>query len=118
MAFFARDNYFPSCPAMVEYSQFTDYRTPSVRNQRIQRMNNLVRDDDYRLFLQQNSNTIRDNKWKFLKTNHYCFPNSCIHKYPTSPNPATFSEELKIYNAIQLGMIPPIPCPKKKDWRL
>lgn len=50
------DNIFKSCPPKMEDGRFlTDYRTDSARNQYIKSINGLVRDDDYRIFLQQNT---------------------------------------------------------------
>ena len=36
-------------------------------------MNGIVRDDDYRLFLQTNGNTLRDSEWLYLRQNYSCF---------------------------------------------
>ena len=58
------DNYFKGCPPRMDDARFlTDYRSQDTINQSIQKMNGIVRDDDYRLFLQQNAGTIMDRQW-------------------------------------------------------
>lgn len=78
------DNYFKNCPAMMEDGQFlTDYQTATRRNEYIKYLNGIYRDDQYRLFLQQNANTFMNNEWEWNKTNNRCFVNPCVHQYPT-----------------------------------
>ena len=36
----ARDNYYKECPAVMNYATFTDYRSPSSREEYIRNINN------------------------------------------------------------------------------
>jgi len=79
----------------------TDYRQADTREQYIKTINGIVRDDDYRSFLQSNSETIMDNEWNVLRNTQSCFTNACIHNYPTRTSPGSNYEELKLYNAVR-----------------
>jgi hypothetical protein len=103
MAMSARDNFFKECPAVMEYSAMTDYRTSQRRDQYIKRLNNISNDYSYKDFLQQNASKILDAEWQFNKMNFGCYANQCIFNSPTSPPPGTFSSELKKYNDVRVN---------------
>jgi len=103
MATSARDNFFTDCPAVMEYSAMTDYRTSQRRDQYIKRLNNISNDYSYKDFLQQNASKILDAEWQFNKINYGCFPNQCIFDASTSPSPGTFNSELKKYNDVRVN---------------
>ena len=53
-----------------------------TENEYIKYTNGIVRDDDYRLFLQTNAEKMMDSEWLFLRENYSCFNNACVHNYP------------------------------------
>lgn len=118
------DNYFIGCPPKMEDGRFlTDLRTANTREQYIKTINGFVRDDDYRLFLQQNAEKIMDREWDQLKTSNSCRTNCCVHKYPTRTTNGTSYEELKTYNDVRTGRLKPTDaqypvCPKMADYRM
>jgi hypothetical protein len=88
------DNFYNQCPPMMSDGRhFTDYKTATRRNEYIRYINNIVRDDQYRLFLQQNGEDIMDNVWDFHKKNTNCWANNCVHNYPTRVIPRQLAEE-------------------------
>ena len=96
------DNFFKSCPAnMSDGRIFTDYRTSSRREQYNKTINGLVREDDYRAFLQSNGSKILDRIWTHNKEIYGCFPNQCIHRSPTRTTPANQYNEMQYYNAVR-----------------
>jgi len=99
----ARDNFFKECPAVMNYSAMTDYRTSQRRDQYIKRLNNIQNDYAYKDFLQENASKILDAEWEFNKMNYGCFPNQCIFDAPTSPPSSTFNAELKKYNNVRVN---------------
>jgi hypothetical protein len=117
------DNIFKGCPARMDDGRFfTDYRTANTRNQYIKTINGLVRDDDYRGFLQQNTNTLMDNEWNYMKQ-YSCTPKVCFHQYPTRVTNGENYNELTVYDAVKLGKMTPqdkgFPiCDKFEDYRM
>lgn len=96
------DNYFQNCPAMMNdgFRAITDYQTPTRRNEYIKYVNDIQRDDQYRLFLQLNGQKILDREWAYLRQNHSCWDNDCVHKYPLRQSTAQFIEERQLYDSI------------------
>lgn len=100
------DNYFKGCPArMGHVPHITDYRPADTINQNIMRMNGIVRDDDYRMMLQQNAESIMDRQFTVLRDMYSCQTNCCIHNYPTRTSPGSNYNELKLYNAVRSNQI-------------
>jgi hypothetical protein len=96
------DNFFQSCPPLMNDGRaFTDYRQSSVREQANKQKNGIVREDNYRIMLQSNGGVIMDKAWEHSKKNNSCFPNQCIHNYPTRSTPGMMYEELTFYNAVR-----------------
>lgn len=117
---FARDNYYKECPAVMNYSQITDYRQASVREQYVRNLNNMVSEHDYRNFLQKNGANIMNTEWSLLSNAYGCQPNVCIH---TSPLHQTQKEQIienKLYNAVRTGKVDPsvAKCPNYEDYRM
>ena len=88
------DNYYSNCPPKMDDGRFlTNYKTSSCYNEYIKYMNGIVRDDDYRLFLQLNADKIMDSEWLHLRKNDSCWNNACVHKYPLRMDPRLFNQE-------------------------
>ena len=79
---FARDNYYQECPAVMDYSAITDYRTPSTREEYIRNINNIVSDHEYRLFLQKNASKIMDGQWSVLNKSYSLLSDKDINLSP------------------------------------
>ena len=101
------DNYFKGCPARMGFvPHITDYRPADTINQHIMRINGIVRDDDYRIMLQQNAETIMDRQFGVLKDMYSCQTNCCIHNNPsTRTTPGSNYAELKLYNAVRTNKL-------------
>ena len=117
---FARDNYYKECPSVMDYSQMTDYRQPSVREQYIRNINNIVSEHEYRFFLQTNGAKIMDTEWSLLNKNYNCQPNVCIHNSPTRQPEGDQFKELKLYNETRTGKVnaEAVQCKKLPDYRM
>jgi hypothetical protein len=95
------DNYYKNCPAKMDDGRFiTNWKTASCYNEYIKYMNGIVRDDDYRLFLQMNADKIMDSEWMYLKKNDSCWNNACVHKYATRMDPRFFVQERQDANLL------------------
>jgi len=98
------DNFFKECPPMMSDGRFTtDYRTPTRREQYNQIKNNILDNNDYRLYLQTNADGIMSDTFEHLRSTSSCFPNSCIHKCPTRSNMLLDLAEMDTYNAVRGG---------------
>lgn len=95
------DNYFQSCPPMMEDQgrQLGDFKTATRRNEYIKYINDIWRDDQYRLFLQLNGKQIMDREWNYHKENNSCWVNECVHNYPTRVNNRLMWQERQIYDS-------------------
>lgn len=114
------DNFFKTCPPkMSDGRLFTDYRTATRRNEYVKYVNNIVRDDDYRVFLQKNADTIMDNEWDYNRRNKSCWVNECVHNYPTRVYPPWFAEERIKYDSLfDPNRRVRYVCSNKNDYRL
>lgn len=119
------DNFFLNCPPMMDDKgrQFTDYQTSTRKNEYIKYINDIWRDDQYRLFLQLNGKNIMDREWIYNKKNNSCWVNDCIHKYPTRQEPKDFAQEREAFNSIfnlniKKQYTPMRTCKKYNDYRL
>lgn len=104
------DNFFQNCPPMMEdgFRQLTDYKTSTRRNEYIKYINDIWRDDQYRLFLQLNGQQIMDREWKYHKENNSCRVSECVHNYPTRVNNRLMWQERQIHDS-QIN-----PCTNEK----
>ena len=114
------DNYYTNCPARSYGRDLSNFKSSSVNNEYIKYMNGIVRDDDYRLFLQTNGNTLIDSEWLYLRQNYSCFNNACVHQYPLRQDPRTFSQEMQKANSLfQTDVLPDsLKCPQFPDYRM
>src|SRR5690606_28863493 len=119
------DNYFQSCPPMMEDGgrHMNDYQSATRRNEYIKYVNDIWRDDQYRLFLQLNGKEIMDREWAYNRQNNSCWVNDCVHNYPTRQNPRQFFQEREAYDSIfnlktNKEMAPLRQCRKYRDFRL
>jgi hypothetical protein len=114
------DNIYQKCPAVMADGgrHFTDYKTPTQRNEYIRHINGIKRDDEYRMFLQKNGLRMLNNIWNFHKTTQECKVNPCIHTYPTRMNPENFAKERKAYDALAANNFKGTSCKDLKDFRL
>lgn len=96
------DNFFHNCPPMMEDGgrHLTDYQTDTRRNEYIKYINDIWRDDQYRLFLQLNGKKILDREWEYHKKHNSCWVNDLIHIYPTRQSPMSFMQERQAYDSI------------------
>lgn len=93
------DNYFLNCPNTIDGRTFTDYKTGTQRNEYIKYINNIRRDDEYRVFLQENSRQIMDREWAYNKIVNKCQANACIHNnFPLRSLPQDHAAQMKAYN--------------------
>jgi len=93
------DPYFKSCPAKMNDGRlFNDFKTATRRNEEIKYINDIRRDDKYRIMLQQNGTTFMKRTEEYNKEHKSCTAHTCIHTYPTRVTSASFSEELNRYN--------------------
>jgi len=93
------DNFFKNCPPVMSDGRlFTDYKTPTRRNEYIKYSNKIIRDDEYRVFLQQNGSKIMNNVWEYNKQHNSCRANHCVHTYPTRVLPQDLRNELLTHN--------------------
>lgn len=96
------DNFFRTCPPKMEDQgrQLSDFQTSTRRNEYIKYVNDIYRDDQYRLFLQNNGKEIMDREWEYHKTHDKCWVNYCIHDYPTRVLPNQMVHERQVYDSI------------------
>lgn len=117
----ARDCFYSNCPAINGNARgLTNYQNTWAFENNLRAKNGIVREDDYRLFLQTNAKTLMDMEWNELKNTQSCWNNVCVHTYPTRQNPLTFSEERKKANmALQSNTIPAdMICKRFMDARI
>jgi hypothetical protein len=114
------DNFFKQCPAkMSDGRLFTDYRTATRREEYVKYINNIVRDDEYRMFQQCNADSIMDGEWKFNKSNKSCQVQECIHTYPTRMYPPWFVEQRLKYDSLyDPNRKTRYDCSPKPDYRM
>lgn len=115
------DNIYNYCPAMMADGgrQFTDYKTATRRNEYIKYINGITRDDQYRVFLQQNGTQIQNNMWDYHKTYSSCRTTSCIHNAPTRDSPQDFAKQREAFeNQFKKNTKKGKNCSKEADFRL
>lgn len=116
------DNYYCNCPPMMNdgFRALTNYKTATCYNEYIKYINGIVRNDDYRLFLQTNANAIMNSEFDYFKSHDACFDNACVHKYPLRMDPRSFAQERE--NTDKLFTTTELPsnfqCERYPDYRL
>lgn len=114
------DNYYANCPPkMSDGRHMTDYTESTLVNEQIKYVNGIIRDDEYRMFLQEKAVPIMNREWDFLKTNKSCWTNECVHVYPSNMYPGWFAEEITNYNSlVSPTRTTKFVCPAKGDYRM
>jgi hypothetical protein len=114
------DNFFKGCPPkMSDGRLFLDARTAVRREEYVKFINNIVRDDEHRMFYQKNAETIMDKEWNYNRQNKSCWLKECVHTYPTRVYPPWFVEERKKYDSLNdLKRTDKFVCPKNNDYRM
>jgi hypothetical protein len=118
------DNFFQNCPPKMEDGRhLADYQSSTRRDEYIKYVNDIYRDDQYRLFLQMNGKEIIDREWTYNNKYNRCWENDCIHNYPTRSLPRHYWQEMQAYNSIynvntNKEMVPLRRCVKHKDFRM
>ena len=119
------DNFFQNCPPKMEDGgrHLGDFQSSTRRNEYIKYINDIWRDDQYRLFLQLNGKEIMDREWEYHRKNNSCWAGDCIHHYPTRQNPRQFYQEREAYDSVanlktNKQYAPLRQCVRMKDYRL
>ncbi len=100
------DNFYNECPAKMEDGRFlTDYRSSNTREQFIRSINGIVRTDEYRSFLNENTEKIIDAEWEHLSLANSCKATTCVHTVPLRAPLGSANKELQLYNAVQTGQL-------------
>lgn len=96
------DNYFQNCPPMMEDQgrHLADFKSATRRNEYIKYINDVWRDDQYRLFLQKNGRKFLDRDFAYNKKYNSCWENECVHNYPTRQTTRQFVQERQAYDSI------------------
>lgn len=114
------DNFFQECPPKMNDSRgFTSYVPHTVLEEQIKAINGIVRDDEDRIFLQQNGKNFMDTEWAYMRRNRSCWANECLYKQPTTlAYPPDFTVELRNYNTMMNAPHQPFVCDNLKDYRM
>ena len=114
------DNFFKNCPPVMSDARiFTDHRMATTRELTVKNLNNIVNNDQYRLFMMANGEEIMDNTFNVYKNQSSCFVNECAHNYPTRVHPVQYVEERKRHDALLAsGRTEKIVCPDFRDYRI
>lgn len=118
------DNFYHACPAkMSDQRHLSDFRSSTRRNEYIKYINDVTRDDQYRLFLQSNGAAIADREWQYNRMFNSCWENPCVHKYPTRINNELAAQERILYDseknkATMQQLAPMRVCDKFQDYRM
>jgi len=118
------DNFFQTCPPkMNDGRHITDYQSSTRRDEYIKYINDVYRDDQYRLFLQLNGKNIMDREWAFNNKENRCWVNDCIHHYPTRCLPRHYVQERQAYDSIfnentNKEFAPLRKCAQYKDFKM
>jgi hypothetical protein len=119
------DNFFQNCPAKMEDQgrHLADFQSSTRRDEYIKYVNDIYRDDQYRLFLQSNGREIMDREWAFHKKYSSCWDSPCIHKFPSRCNARQYWEERQAYDSTfnmntREPLAPLRKCGCYKDFRM
>ncbi len=108
------DNFFQNCPAIMSDGRlFTEWRSDVLLNENIKDVNNVVRDDDYRILLQKNADAFMNQEWMYISEQAKCNQTKCVHKYSTRMPLRYLCQEMNDYNARKVEN-----CPVYNDYRL
>lgn len=118
------DNFYKNCPPKMEDQgrHLGDFQSATRRNEYIKYINDIYRDDQYRLFLQTNGKEMMDKEWAYHNKYNRCWDGGCIHNYPTRSLPRQMVLERIAYdsmsNANTYAKLAPLrQCKKYDDYR-
>ena len=113
------DNYYKIGPAKMSDARiFTDYRTATTREEVNKHLTHIKRDDEYRMYLQNNANNILNDDWNRTKTKYSVPLINCVHVYGTSVDPKSFLIEREKYDRSFMSKQNMYPCEKYSDYRM
>lgn len=101
----------------------SDFQSSTRRDEYIKYVNDIYRDDQYRLFLQLNGREIMNREWNYHNKYNRCWDNDCIHHYPTRSLPRHMVQERQAFDSIfdrntRNQMAPLRQCTRYQDFRL
>jgi hypothetical protein len=116
------DNFFQQSPPRMEDGRFlTDYRQADTRELFRMASNGLTRDDEHRMFYQQNGSLIMNKEWDTLRSGSHIVTNCCLHQNPTRSTPGMNHNEMQNYNRVRTSRVQCTPqntCENLKDYRM
>lgn len=119
------DNFFQNCPPKMadQGRHLGDFQSATRRNEYVKYVNDIYRDDQYRLFLQKNGKEIMDREWAYHNKHNRCWVSDCVHNYPTRSLPRHLHQEMEAYNSIynvntNKKLAPMRQCVPKQDYRM
>ena len=120
------DNFYLNCPAKMYSRDFTDWRSSTRIVESLKLKNGLKRDDDTRIFLQDNANNMINGDYNFYKKHMTCGDIQCIHSgFPTRMYSPWFVQQRNNYDASMIGNTnymnvndKKFKCQPLKDYRL
>jgi hypothetical protein len=119
------DNFFQQCPPKMsdQGRHLTDFQSSTRRDEYVKYVNDIHRDDQYRLFLQTNGKQIMDREWTYHNTYNRCWVNDCVHNYPTRCLPNQYWQERQaadsVFNPNTREKLAPLRrCVKHPDYRM
>ena len=120
---YAQNNFWKGCPAIMDYCQFTDYRTSTCREEAIKKMNgiNCRSDNAYRYFLQTNGQKILDGTTAIINDVLNYQPNQCLHTSGLRQCPLDMYKEMNTYTMVRTGKMDASkvpPCHKYQTYKL
>jgi hypothetical protein len=110
------DNHHNKCPPKMSDKgrHLGDFQTSTRRNEQIKYVNGIYRDDEYRLFLQQNGLCMMRENYIKLRAEQSCAEKPpCVHTGPTRQSYTDIAAERTRY---ENRFNAPDECPDKKDF--
>lgn len=118
------DNFFKNCPPKMndQGRHLSDFQSDTRRDEYIKYINDIYRDDQYRLFLQTNGKELLDREWAYYNKNDRCWYNGCVHNYPTRTLQRQMVQERMAYDSMtdlntNAQLAPLRQCKKLDDYR-
>ena len=115
------DNYWKNCPAKgLDARGLTNYKSSSVNDEFIKYRYDIIRNDDYRNFLQKNAMSLADAEWAYLRATESCWNTACTHNYPLRMDPRKFVEERENTDLLFKSKVLPdsFKCRSFADYRM
>lgn len=95
------DNFFQtSPPKMQDMGRYlTDFRSSGLKDQYFKKINNIHRNDEYRMYLQSHTKKIIDDEWAQLQNKYVVWENTSIFTHPTRSSMNDYIVERKLYDS-------------------